>query len=63
MQLKKSTRPNDAPETYAGFYKALAQALAGRGELPVRPEKARDVIKVVELAIASSKTGATLDMT
>lgn len=61
-ELEASIRHNDAPETYAGFYSALAQALEGRGKPPVQPEEARDVIKIVELAIASAKQGATLDV-
>ncbi|KAH0533787.1 hypothetical protein FGG08_007564 [Glutinoglossum americanum] len=50
------------PATYTEFYRLFAKALAGEGEVPVRPEEARDVICLVELARESSRVGRTLDV-
>ena len=52
--------PNVAPLTYTAFYSQLAQALAGKGEVPVKPEGAASVIRLIELAQLSSKEGRTL---
>ena len=50
------------PATYAEFYRRLAQAVAGSGEVPVKDEDAAAVIRLVELARDSSRTGRTLDV-
>lgn len=42
---------------YRNFYKNLYEALSGKEELHVKPEEARDVIKVIELAIRSQEEG------
>lgn len=60
--LRKTCRPNDPPKTYGGFYASLASSLQGKPNVPVPAEEARDVIRIVELAIASSKKGVTLDV-
>lgn len=48
------------PPTYAAFYAPLARALAREGEVPVKAEEARDVIRLIELAGRSSSEGRTL---
>jgi predicted dehydrogenase len=56
------TCPTVEPATYAEFYSRLAQAVAGSGEVPVKAEDAAAVIRLVELARESSRTGRTLDV-
>ena len=51
---------NIAPLTYTAFYTQLAHALAGKGEVPVRPEGPALVIRLIELARQSSNEGRTL---
>jgi len=43
------------PGDYRNFYRNVYQAIRGKEELEVKPEQARDVIKVIELAIQSNK--------
>lgn len=50
------------PPLYTDFYSKLAEALAGEGEVPVSPEESAAVIRLVEFAVQSSKTGRTLDV-
>ena len=54
--------PNLAPETYKAFYTQFAAALRGEADVPVRPEEAREVIRIIELARRSSVEGKTLDV-
>lgn len=54
--------PNIEPVTYSAFYGQLAKALAGQGDVPVKPEVPRDVIRLIELARMSSKDGRTLEV-
>ncbi|KAL9581802.1 MAG: hypothetical protein Q9203_005754 [Teloschistes exilis] len=49
-------------ETYKTFYTQLAQAIAGQGEVPVKPEDARQVIGLIELAKQSSDEGRTIEV-
>lgn len=56
------TCANIEPVTYSAFYNQFARALAGQGEVPVKPETPRDVIRLIELARLSSKEGRTLDI-
>jgi len=42
---------------YQEYYRLLALALQGKGEVPVKPEDAAEVLKIIELAVESSKTG------
>lgn len=42
---------------YRQFYKNLYEAISGKEELFVKPEEARDVIKVIELAMQSQEEG------
>ncbi|KAI4134138.1 MAG: hypothetical protein LQ347_001777 [Umbilicaria vellea] len=50
------------PATYTAFYTSLAKALAGHGDVPIEPEEASAVIRLVELARESSRTGRTVDV-
>ena len=61
-QPKTQTCANIDPVTYSAFYSQFAKALAGQGEVPVKPETPRDVIRLIELARLSSKAGRTLDI-
>jgi len=55
------TFPTVDPPTYAGFYRQLAIALLGKGDIPVEPEVAASVIRLVELIKESSTTGKTVE--
>jgi predicted dehydrogenase len=46
--------PTLFPPTYKTFWKQLTEALDGRGAIPVTPESATEVIKVIELAMKSA---------
>lgn len=50
------------PLTYSTFYKEFAKALADQGEVPVKPEGASAVIRLIELAKQSSEQGRTLEV-
>ncbi|KAJ9206375.1 hypothetical protein DTO164E3_471 [Paecilomyces variotii] len=56
------TYPTVQPPTYTEYYRVLARALAGQGEVPVKPEDSSAVIRIIELAKESSKLGKTLDV-
>ena len=45
---------------YVGFYQNLYDTLTGNAELEVKPEQARNTIKIIELAMQSSKEKRTL---
>ncbi|PGG99575.1 hypothetical protein GX51_06224 [Blastomyces parvus] len=60
--LNSEAFPTVEPPTYAEFYRIFAKALAGKGEVPVSPSQASDVIRLVELARESSKLGKTVDV-
>ena len=60
-QPKTQTCANVKPVTYRAFYGQFAEALAGQGEVPVKPETPRDVIRLIELARLSSKERRTLE--
>ena len=61
-QPKTQTCASVKPLTYSAFYSLFAKALARQGEVPVKPETSRDVIRLIELARLSSKEGRTLDI-
>ena len=42
------------------YYRVFAKALKGEGEVPVKAEDARDVLKIVAMALQSSKEGRTI---
>lgn len=46
---------------YVGYYQNVYEAICGNAELAVKPEQARNVIKVIELAMQSSEEKRTLD--
>jgi scyllo-inositol 2-dehydrogenase (NADP+) len=43
------------PGSYEVFYRAMAVAVREGGPAPVPPEQARDVVRVIECATASSR--------
>lgn len=51
--------PTEGP-TYVEYYRTLARALAGEGDLPASGAEASQVIRLIELAKESSKQGKTL---
>lgn len=59
-QPSSQSCPNVAPLTYAAFYGQFAKALAGNGAVPVQPEEAKDVIRLIEMARMSSQQQSTL---
>lgn len=59
-QPQRKSHPNIEPLTYSEFYTLFAKALEGKGDVPVKAEEARDVIRLIELARLSSKRGMTL---
>ncbi|KAI4243185.1 MAG: hypothetical protein LQ352_007079 [Teloschistes flavicans] len=54
--------PTIHTETYKTFYTRLARAVAGEGDVPVKPEDAGQVIRLIELAKQSSEEGRTIDV-
>ncbi|KAF1985022.1 NAD binding Rossmann fold oxidoreductase [Aulographum hederae CBS 113979] len=61
-KITSRIHPNVKPATYGGYYSALAKALDGKGDVPVKAEDARDVIRIVEMAKESSRLRKTLDV-
>ncbi|KAJ5908356.1 hypothetical protein N7495_001038 [Penicillium taxi] len=58
----KEVYPTVEPPTYTEYYRKIARALAGEGDLPVTGDEASQVIRLIELARESSATGKTLDL-
>ncbi|KAJ5317671.1 hypothetical protein N7508_002179 [Penicillium antarcticum] len=58
----KEVVPTVEPPTYTEYYRKLVRALSGDGALPASGAEARDVIRLIELARESSRTGRTLDV-
>lgn len=57
-QFTTETVPSiEPPPTYVEYYRTLGQALRGQGEVPVSGDDAADVLKIIELAQASSDSG------
>lgn len=50
------------PPTYTEYYRKFVRALGGEGQLPASGEEAREVIRLIELARESSRTGRTVDV-
>lgn len=48
---------------YQDFYQNVVDALAGRAELAVRPEEARDTVRIIEAALRSHKQKCTVPFT
>ena len=55
--LASTARVASVPGDYGAFYRGMAAAVRGEGPVPVPPEQARDVIRVVEKAMESSRDG------
>ena len=55
--LELRGRLESVPGDYGAFYAAMAAAIRGDGEVPVPAAEARDVITVIELALASAREG------
>ena len=53
--LVSTGRLESVPGSYEVFYRAMAAAVRDGGPVPVPPEQARDVIRVIECATASSR--------
>jgi predicted dehydrogenase len=51
------------PGCYQAFYQNVADAIRGRAELAVKPEEARDTIRIIELAMQSSREKRTVAWT
>lgn len=56
----RKTYPTITPPTYVDYYRAFAKALRGEGPVPVSAEDARDVLRILEQALQSSKEGRTI---
>lgn len=56
MRGRVETRPG----SYGAFYENVRDAIRGGAELAVKPEEAREVIRVIELARTSSTEGRTV---
>ncbi|KAK9311004.1 NAD binding Rossmann fold oxidoreductase [Lipomyces starkeyi] len=50
------------PPTYVEFYNLLAKSILGQGDVPVKAEDARNVIRIIELAIKSCNEGRKLSL-
>jgi len=59
---KSSIFKNVEPKTYAALYDGFAKAIEGGGDsaVPVKASEARDVLKIIEAARESAKTGKTV---
>jgi scyllo-inositol 2-dehydrogenase (NADP+) len=55
--LVSTGRLASVPGSYEVFYRGMAAAVRGEGPVPVPPEQARDVIRVIERATVSSREG------
>ena len=58
--FKKRTYPSVEPTLYLEYYKLLAKALKGQGQVPVNPEDAANVLRIIEMAQESSRTGQAI---
>jgi predicted dehydrogenase len=58
--LHLRARVETAAGCYQEFYRNVADAVAGRAELAVKPEEATATIRVLELALGSSAEGRTV---
>ncbi|KAL9609791.1 MAG: hypothetical protein Q9167_005469 [Letrouitia subvulpina] len=61
-KLNAEAYPTIKPVPYSTAYSQLAKALVGQGDVPVKPENASSVIRLIELAKQSSFEGKTLEV-
>jgi len=62
-KISSEVAPTVQPATYTEYYRRLAAALNGEvSQIPVHPDQAVAVIRLVELARESSQLGKTLEM-
>lgn len=54
------TYPTITPLTYVEYYRVFAKALRGEGAVPVSADEARDVLRILEQALQSSKEERTV---
>jgi hypothetical protein len=59
---RKNWETVSPPPTYVEYYRVFGKAVAGEGEVPVRAEEARDVLRIVEAALLSSKEGRSVSL-
>jgi predicted dehydrogenase len=57
---RKTWETVSPPPTYVEYYRLFGKAVAGEGEVPVKAEGARDVLRIVEAALLSSKEGRSV---
>lgn len=50
------------PPTYVEYYRVFGKAVAGEGDVPVKAEEARDVLRIIEAALQSSKEGKSVTL-
>jgi scyllo-inositol 2-dehydrogenase (NADP+) len=50
------------PGNYMGFYDNVYEVITRGAELAVKPEEARNVIRIIELAFDSNKKGAIVKL-
>jgi scyllo-inositol 2-dehydrogenase (NADP+) len=55
--LEQRGRLAGVPAAHERFYAAMAAAVAGEGPVPVPPTEAREVVALIELALASAREG------
>ncbi|KAK9349857.1 NAD binding Rossmann fold oxidoreductase [Lipomyces doorenjongii] len=61
-KLVRRSFPTCKPPTYGEFYNLLARSIFGQGDVPVKATDARNVIRIIELAIKSCNEGRKLSL-
>lgn len=59
----ESSKVATIPGNYNGFYENLRDAILGKSQIAITTEQALDVMRAIELAIESSRTGCRVDWT
>lgn len=59
-QLRRQVYPSIDPPLYVEYYRLFANALQGRCEVPVSPQDAVEVLKILEMAQESAKSGQVI---
>jgi len=60
--FKTEVIPTTCEENYRTFYAAFASAIAGERDVPVPPDVPAKVIRLIELAKESAKTGKSIEL-